>query len=513
MKSFGNTVTSMVFSEDINRLMAKADFDQSVRDRLKRIKKAWDFYEGYHWEDIASGDKPEITVNYIRSFVNKFVAFELGEGFSFNVYGDDEDTLGEKIYVTTQGRDKTLYQFLEDIWIENKRIQFCTLLGQTKSVTGDAWVKIIFISAEELDDPFGEFPSGKIHISVTPTHYVFPSYDQHDIDKLERIEVKYLINEVETAGILRKERSVEKLYTEEWTREKVKYYKDNDLYEEIDNPYGIIPFVQIKNFPLAGQESGANDIDDLIPLNVEYNLKKADISEIIDYHAAPITVVYGAKIGNLEKGANKVWGGIPKDARVQNLDTISDLSASNNFINNLKTDMCEVGAIPETVLGGAHAISNTSGVALQYMNMPLIDRTKIKRALTQSGIQTINKIIIHIALKEGLIFKPDDIDNVDFYYTDVVIPDTLPKDTLLELQVITMRLSNQLISRKRALERLGEENIDALIAEIDREMQTNPLIYGIKPEEINSGMGNGESPQEILNLALNGANVSSPPYI
>lgn len=38
--------------------------------------------------------------------------------------------------------------------------------------------------------------------------------------------------------------------------------------------------------------------------------------------------------------------------------------------------MCEIGGVPETVLGGAQAISNTSGVALQYINLPLIEKTR-----------------------------------------------------------------------------------------------------------------------------------------
>ena len=521
MIGFDNKLSSKMFSTEINKLMTKANFDVDETHRLKRIRNAWNFYEGYHWEDMPNGDTPELTINYIRTFVNKFVAFELGDSFFLNVYDKHEKNEGDenasqsaeedKVYVTVQGKPKTLYQYLEDVWIENTRDTFCVLLGQTKSVTGDAWVKIIFIPPNELDDPFGEFPLGKIKISVIPTHYVFPTYDPHDIDKLERVEIKYLITSTEVKGLLRKEKEVDKLYTEVWTKNKIQYYLENKLTEEMDNSYGLIPFVQIKNFPLAGQEYGASDIEDLIPLNLEYDLKKSDVSEIIDYHAAPITVVYGAKIGNLEKGANKVWGGLPKDARIENLESISDLPASNHYISSLKTDMCEVAGIPETVLGGAKAISNTSGVALQYMNLPLIERTKVKRALTKTGIEKINKIIIHISLLEGLIYKPDDIDNVDFYYTDVTVPDTLPKDQLIELQVLQLEMNMGLESRRGALERKGCDDVEAKIREIDADREKNPSYYGLETDapQINSGVLNGETPQETLNSALNGANVSN----
>jgi hypothetical protein len=510
--NFQNGIRPYFFNKEINELIAKAHFDQKAIARLKVIRNAWNFYEGYHWQDIPAYDKPQTTVNFVRSFVNKFVAFELGDSFYLNVYGDESDINagGEKVYVTTQGKPKTLYQFLEDVWIENKRETFCTILGQSKSVTGDAWVRITFIPPDELDDPFGEFPQGKIKISVVPTHYVFPIYDPHDIDRLMCVEIKYLIQVTETTGILQREKLVHKLYSEVWTKDRIQYYMDNELTEDADNPYGVIPFVQIKNFPLAGQEYGASDIDDLIPLNIEYNMKMSDVSEIIDYHAAPITVVYGARIGNLEKGANKVWGGLPKDARIQNLETISDLSASNSYIKGLKTDMCEVSGIPEEVLGGTQSISNTSGVAMQYMNLPLIDRTKIKKALTKTGIERINRLIIHMALVEGLIEKPADVDNIDFYYTEITLPDTLPKDKLLELQEIQLEMKLGLLSRKGALERLGEDDVEAKLINIDADMKAHPEIYGLMPEQpqINSGMINGQTPKEILNTEMNGANVN-----
>ena len=168
------------------------------------------------------------------------------------------------------------------------------------------------------------------------------------------------------------------------------------------------PFVQIKNFPVAGQSRGQGDLDDIIPLNVEYNTKKSDMSEVIDYHSAPITLVYGAKIGNLEKGANKVWGGLPKDSKVENLGLQGDLTASANYAAECKTSMCEIGGIPETVLGGAAAISNTSGVALQYINLPLIERTRVKRVSLGkvSGISTVLERKSRIEISSGFSINP-----------------------------------------------------------------------------------------------------------
>jgi hypothetical protein len=296
-------------------------------------------------------------------------------------------------------------------------------------------------------------------------------------------------------------------------------YEDKEEIDKMDNPYGIIPFVQIKNFPIAGRTYGMGDLEDIIPLNVELNTKRSDISEIIDYHSAPITCVFGAKIGNLEKGANKVWGGLPKDAKVANLELQGDLGASSNYTDSLKTAMCEIGGVPETVLGGANAISNTSGVALQYMNLPLIEKTRIKRQCTKTSLETVNKMILHIALLEGLIEKPDNISKKDFLYNEVTLPDTLPKDELLELQKLESEMKLGLECRHGAMERIGKEDINQKLAEIDKEREEHPELFnpmlqqmwyqnqmqGQAPQ-INSGMTNGQTPIEQVRTEITGQN-------
>lgn len=480
-----------------------SDLDDIQLSRLRRIKKNWNFYEGYHWEELPDVDTPEITVNYCQAFVNKFVAFELGGGFTFTTH----DTT-ELLKVTPDGR--TLFEYLEDVWEDNKEYIFATELGQMKSVTGEAWVQVRYYSADELDDPFGEYPDGRLALLLQPTSVVFPEYDPHQRGKLKKISIIYQYYDYEKTGLLGRTKRTLKTFKQVWTKEECITYNGGKDPEVVPNRYGVIPFVQIKNFILAGRNEGVSDIENIIPMNVEYNLKKSNVSEILDYHAAPVTVVYGAKIGNLEKGANKLWGGLPKDARVENLQLNSDLAASSNYLDTLKLEMCEVGGIPETVLGGAKSISNTSGVALQYMNLPLIEKTRVKRQATEDGLERLHKLIILVSIYEGLIMKPKDIPLRDFLHTEVSLPDTLPKDTLIELQQILQELAAGLESREGALKRMGRENIELKLAEIDEDkarQQVNVGTKSQKPSQINSGMLNGQTPQEQLNIEKNGANT------
>lgn len=528
---------------NIGGLVSQGDLTNQETLRLERIKEAWNFYEGYHWEGIDDLDSPQVTFNYCRPFVNKFVAFEFGKGFTIKTpmaLDNKGVTVGDtKIDVSVKDDngdgvispeelentpeklvEKTVNDFLNSVWDTNNRDELCVEIGQTKSITGEAWVKVSFESPEDLDDPFEEYPNGKLRLTCIPTQFVFPTFNPHDKDRLDSLLIMYPIEKrVETGLLFKRSSTTTVIYKELWTKDEIVVYEDKEETDRMENPYGIIPFVQIKNFPIAGRTYGMGDLDDVIPLNVELNTKRSDISEIIDYHSAPITCVFGAKIGNLEKGANKVWGGLPKDAKVANLELQGDLGASTNYADSLKTAMCEIGGVPETVLGGANAISNTSGVALQYMNLPLIERTRVKRLCTKTGFETVNKMILHIAILEGLIEKPENISKKDFLYNEVTLPDTLPKDELLELQKLESEMKLGLECRHGALERMGREDIPNKLNEIDKEREEHPELFNPmlqtvwyqnqlqqQTPQVNSGMTNGQTPLEQVRIETTGQN-------
>lgn len=522
---------------NIGQLISAGNLTNEETLFLKRVKEAWNFYEGYHWEGMDDLDSPQVTFNYCRPFVNKFVSFEFGKGFSIEtpveieqdevtvndlkldmVLGDELDGSDDEVI----RREKTESDFLNDVWKDNKKDTLCIEIGQTKSITGEAWVKVQFEDPEDLNDPFEKYPNGRIRLSVVPTQFVFPRFNDHDKDKLEHLLIMYPIRTEKETGILFKRTSTTTvIYKEFWTNSEIVVYEGDKEVDRMENPYGFIPFVQIKNFPIAGRTRGQGDLDDVIPLNVELNTKKSDVSEVIDYHSAPITLVYGAKIGNLEKGANKVWGGLPKDAKVENLGLQGDLTASANYIAETKTAMCEIAGIPETVLGGASAISNTSGVALQYINLPLIERTRIKRNCSTAGLETVNEYILFIAMYHGLIKKPEDISMKDFVSNEVTLPDTLPKDELMELQKIQQEMTLGIECRHGAMERTGKTDIDRKLKEIDAERQEHPELFNPMLQQTwyqnqqsatnAGGMMNGQTPVETVRKEMMGQNGVQTP--
>ena len=481
------------------------DIDAKFSSRLSRIVEYQNFYEGYHWEDFPEQDTLCLTFNYCKAFVDQLVSFELGHAFTFTTHNSTD-----KVIVTKDGR--TLFEYLEDVWEDNNQYKLCEELGQMKSVTGEAWLQVRSYLPEdpELKDPYGEYPDGRIRIMLMPTSVVFPEYNPHDKDDLVKVTIAYTYDKEVQTSILGKTRKEKTLFKQVWTKDKIVTTDGKSAPIEEDNKYGVIPFVCIRNVTQLGETEGASDLADIIPLNIEYNLKCSNISEIIDYHAAPVTIVYGAKVGNLEKGANKMWGGLPKDARIENLTMGDNLETSTSYLQELKHSMCEISGVPETMLGGAQAISNTSGVALHYMCGPLVDKNNRKKLATEDGLERLNKLIILISVLDGYITKPNDIANRDFFHTEVTLPDNLPKDDLIILQQLQQEVTMGIESKRGAMKRMGKENIEEKLREISEEQQRD-IELGIAPNnpnspQLNSGMTNSNTPIEEVRKELTGQN-------
>ena len=56
------------------------------------------------------------------------------------------------------------------------------------------------------------------------------------------------------------------------------------------NPYGFIPYVHVANLAPAGAAFGLSELEDVIPLNREFEERLSDQADTIRYHADPPVV-------------------------------------------------------------------------------------------------------------------------------------------------------------------------------------------------------------------------------
>ena len=442
--------------------------------RLNRYSLNWAMYLGHHASYRRQTGEPQIILNYYRAITDYILNFTFGKGVQFKSPKETEAIVPD---------------LLERVWeVDNNKSTVLWEIGQQGGVSGDCFVKVAY--EEAYEDGAGNFHPGRVRILPLNSSFCFPEFHPHDRERLIRFKLKYRFWGTSLEGT----RQVF-TYTEILTEDMIEEYINDELIDSRPNPLGVIPVVHIPNVRISGSPWGLSDCYDIIPINRVYNETATDVADIVNYHAAPVTVIIGAKAAQLEKGANKVWGGLPKDAKVENLEGgAQGLKGAMEFLAMLKKTMHEMTGVPETALGQAQPISNTSGVALSIQFQPLMNRYHQKIVQYAYGLERVNELVLRtLAFKEPETFvwdpntdtplKPGQLAQLDprdplTYRSIVQFPQPLPLDKLIALNEIQSKMSLGLESKEGALRTLGEEFPAEKLQEIRHEMMEDAVADG-----------------------------------
>jgi hypothetical protein len=442
--------------------------------RLNRYAINWALYLGHHWSHRREVGEHQHTSNFYRAFTDYMLRFTFGKGVRF---------------ATPEATGAIIPEILHRVWEkDNFRESVLMEMAQQGAVSGDAFVKVAY--EEPYVDPAGIPMPGRVRILPMNAAHCFPEWHPHDRSRLMRMKIKYRFWGTSLEGT----RQVF-TYTEILTDDSIEEYLNDELIDSRPNPIGLVPVVHIANRPVAGSPWGLPDCQDIIALNRQYNEVATSIADIINYHAEPITIITGAKASQLERGAKKIWAGLPKDAKVENLEGgYQGLKSGLEYLTLIKRTMHEMVGIPETALGQVQPISNTSGVALSIQFQPLMNVWEQKTTQYGLGIQRINELIIRtIAVKEpnaltwiegvNSPLEPDQLPQLDpmdpiTYYTEIEFPPPLPLDKLIVLNEIQAKFQLGLESREGALRLLGEEFPKDKLTEIRDELKEDAVADG-----------------------------------
>ena len=446
-------------------LVEMADEEFEVHGvRLSRYSLYWAHYLGHMYAYRREVGEPQFAANYVRALSDYITNFTFGKGIGFR---------------TPPATSAIVPPLLKRVWEQDNRKEAVLWeMGQTAGVTGDCFTKVAY--EDPYVDTIGRLHPGRVRIIPLNPAHCFPQWHEHDRQRMLSFKLKYRFWTTAPDGT----RQV-MTYVERISETGIEEFVNDELIDSRPNPLGVIPVVYIPNNPVSGSPWGTPDIADVVSLNREYNEKALEISDIINYHSAPITIVTGAKSAQLEKGPRKTWT-LPKDAKVENLQSLVDLSGPLNYMDVIKRVMHEMTGVPESALGQMQPISNTSGVALHIQYQPLMNRYNMKKLQFSSGFQRLNELVLlTLFLKEPwtLDFDPNegttpdegvllrlDPNDPNTFETSVHWPPPLPVDVLVKLNEIMMKMNIGLESKRGALRELGEEFPEEKMAEIFSEL-------------------------------------------
>jgi hypothetical protein len=451
-------------------------------DRVTKYHLFWKFYKGEHWRIF---NDTFLSFNYTRAFVNKVISFLIGDkSFSLSVRNEDGEEIPDEI-------QKAAEAMCENQWRKNSKLLKIYEILQMGSITGDAWVQLQWLNDAKY-----------VQINCLDSRYSFPEFENGDINRLAAFTVRQsLISNDNMYKIYCTRYTTTKIET--WYQKSTSTKKETAKFEPTSSPntYGFIPVVHIKNKPNASDYYGFSDMEDIMKLNKVYNEINQMIKGIVDYYAAPTTIVIGGNIKTMSKGIGQVWSGLPQGASVTNLTLGEDLGSTMQFLALIKQAMHELSDVPENALGKIQAISNTSAAALKITYQPLVQQADLKGITYSDGIEEMHHMMVRMIRKFDKGNKHLKILPTDFEANHRVYPVWtygLPNDKMLQIQESSELLRNRLSSRDAEMNALGMRNVPKILDEIDadlrREGQVDAEVASmINGAEIdpNQGTGNG----------------------
>jgi hypothetical protein len=145
-------------------------------------------------------------------------------------------------------------------------------------------------------------------------------------------------------------------------------------------PYPFSPVVYCQNLPAPNEFWGISDLeDDVVGVMYGINFVLSNMARIIRFHAHPKTWGRGFMASEIKVDVDGTIILPNPDAQLANLEMSSDLGSSLNLFLRLKESLHEVSRIPEVATGKLESAGGLSGLALQILYQPLLEKTETKR--------------------------------------------------------------------------------------------------------------------------------------
>lgn len=348
----------------------------SENDRLTAFRKRWEVYYGEGKKPLKPGNDgydDSIRQNYARMMVDKGVAFLFGKELGFDL---------------TEGEVTPEEVYLKEFWQVNRKMSTLQKLATNGGVCGTAFIKIQW-------NPAMQYP----RTIVVDPETVTVTLAEDDIEAVQSYEIKYpsLNDKGEPIGvrqIIERDGLYWNIIDQRGDIRSGTWYTIN----EQRWGYEFAPMLHCQNLISANEFWGMSDIeDDLIEVIDKSNFVLASILKTLRFHAFPKSFITGvSNTQDLEFGADKTLL-LPTGAEYKTLEMRSDLTSSITMHREMKELIHELSRIPQIATGKLEGIGQLSGVALEILYQPLIEKTEAKRITYGEMIIELNRRVLALA--------------------------------------------------------------------------------------------------------------------
>ncbi len=420
--------------------------------RQGRYQAYLDFYNGAQWQEPRKPGERRLTVNYARTLVHKGASYLFGKPVRFELVPNG---MGQQAEQEAQQAE----QFLTALWHDNDLAQLDYDTALDASILGDAAFKVTMQKDEVNSDLF--HPSSllphpsSVTVRAVDVMGLSAGWRGDDVRKLLWVCEDYRLSGAELAELVGPGATLDyggesrHVVRERWSEQLFSIEVDGVVVREGPNPYGFIPYVIFPNLARPRQFWGLSDLEDLMPLNSEFNVRVSILSQLLQMSGNPVLVLQGVDSANgLRVGPGAVWT-LPDNAQASLLELIKDggVDLHIKYIELLYRMMHDLAELPGAGFGRDGAGQVSSGVALEQLLHPVVQRVNRKRRLWETALDRRNRLMLRLA---GL---PD-------FRSRFIWPDILPRDrAALVTQEVGLVASN-IHSLDTARRTLGDEQPD-----------------------------------------------------
>ncbi len=410
---------------DFNDLLFSDRMSKEQEARLGGYRERWQYYKGEHRQQLKvkkGQPNDNLTINLYRKIVNTGLRFLLGDGLAFELPGGAESA-----------EQKKLDLILALNFFDALSIDLCLNGG----VCGHTFLKFV---------PDGLGTGVPRLINLDPA-ICSVRWNAEDIARLEAVRIQYESVDAEGKQVYKREEHQLTLEGH-WEIVYSESGKNRLGWKEVKRepwPYPWCGVLTWKNLPAPNEFYGEPDIpQDGIVLQDGVNFSASNIQRILRYHAHPKTVATGIKNGNFVVGPDDMAMFPSETAKVFNLEMISDLSSSREFLADLVGWQLQLGNLPD--LDPAKVtVGALSGFAIRLMYSDLTFITHLKRMLYGGGFVEMCRRSLEMAgMGPGHIAK-------------VIWPEPLPIPDTEQTTQLQADMDMGLVSRQTAA---GERGYD-----------------------------------------------------
>lgn len=412
--------------------------DTLERNRVERFEKMWEYYYGNQKKFLKIREnEPDdnVILNLIKLTADRTVSYLF-----------PQQPIVEVDFTTDVTNDEI---WINNVFQYNGGLSFFHKLALIGFMSGHVYVRVV---------PQNPYPKLVI---VHPKNIKTYWYGT-DITEVLWHELSWTINDVNyIIDFIRTDDN--NWLIREYTATKGSAYT---LVQEAVWQSEYSPIVQWQHLPNPATFYGTPESEGL-PLQDIINLALSETTRILRHHASPRTIAFGVEGEDIQETAiDELWAIEDTNARVENLEMQSDLSASMKLIQFLFDNYL---SISRTIIvkGEAKDFQRVTNTGVRTL---FNDVTAKRNSLLGNYDQAIKDIVARCFIVAGKGFKSCRVTHFD----------PLPTDELEKQRVNQLKIQLGLASRRQLVEQEGVQTWDSLLSDISAEYEM-PFFNQIDP--------------------------------